>query len=163
MDSVGGRVCGKLAWLRPRHTTSIWGRLAQKEQEAAEEAAKQAAVEAFLAHRKMELAHRKMELWAVRELFYIYDVDGDGRLNKDEFAMYLRGIELWGQHDVFTDADLEHGVTRQEFQEIIYGEHRVCMAQDDLERVSPGCVRRWRLRVHARALGFGAAGVCMEH
>jgi hypothetical protein len=25
------RVCGKLAWLRPRHTTSIWGRLAEQE------------------------------------------------------------------------------------------------------------------------------------
>jgi hypothetical protein len=53
---------------------------------------------------------RAMELSVVRELFSIFDADGDGRLSKEEFALYLRGIKLWGtegwgQHEGFTDDD----------------------------------------------------------
>lgn len=132
MAPVEGRTCGKLAWLRPRRTTSIWERIARNEQEAdsavdltwIEEvvhiptarhgvswtrarwrraAGVAAAVEPPVGYDVA--AQREMELWAVLELFYIFDVDGDGMLSKDEFAMYLRGIQLWGQHDVFTDDD----------------------------------------------------------
>eukprot|EP01047_Picozoa_sp_COSAG01_P065016 COSAG01_NODE_8704_length_2691_cov_1.604552_1_plen_381_part_00 len=35
MAAVKGRICGKLAWLRPRHTTSIWERIARNQQDAA--------------------------------------------------------------------------------------------------------------------------------
>ena len=85
MAPVHGRTCGKLAWLRPRHTTSIWERMARA-------------------------IARAMELSVVRELFSVFDADGDGLLSQEEFAMFLRGIKLWGteawgQHEGFTDDD----------------------------------------------------------
>jgi len=33
----------------------------------------------------------------VARLFSRYDVDGDGRLNQDEFRDYLKAIGFWGQ------------------------------------------------------------------
>ena len=43
------------------------------------------------------------------------------------------------------------GVTRWAFEAIVYGEHRLGMAQGDFERAAPGCARRWRLQLRARA------------
>jgi len=45
---------------------------------------------------------------AVQELFGIFDADGDGKLSKDEYKAYLRGIGAWGT-DGYTDKTWDAG------------------------------------------------------
>ena len=40
-------------------------------------------------------AARAAELPLVKELFGMFDADGDGKLSKDEYKAYLRGIGEW--------------------------------------------------------------------
>ena len=86
------------------------------------------------------------ELPLVQEIFAAFDVDCDGKLSKDEYKSYLKGIEAWGD-DPYTDKAWDEGwtrdrarlqcididsITKDAFEGILYGEYRVGRAQADL-------------------------------
>jgi hypothetical protein len=94
-------------------------------------------------------AQRTQELPVVREIFMLFDTDGDGRLSKGEYKRYLQGIGYWVQRG-FTDESYdesgwhgqckgiecppEEGVSAEAFETILYGTYRVGKARADLDR-----------------------------
>ena len=89
----------------------------------------------------------------MREIFAMFDADGDGKLNKDEYKAYLHGIDYWGSFNC-TDARYDEvgwpeecetlesapdGIGREAFVSILYGEHRFGDAKADLDQ----CKRLW--------------------
>ena len=82
----------------------------------------------------------------VRELFAMFDADGDGKLSKAEYEAYLRGIGAWGSGS-YTDEEWDErwpeeckqmesgtdGISREGFESILYGKYRAGKAQADLD------------------------------
>ena len=52
-------------------------------------------------------AARAAELPLVKEIFGMFDADGDGKLSKAEYKAYLRGIGEWGSGAYYTDEQWE--------------------------------------------------------
>ena len=87
----------------------------------------------------------------VREIFAMFDADGDGKLSKEEYKAYLRGIGEWGTDPAYTDEgcgerwpkeceDMEsgtEGVGKEGFESILYGKYRLGKAQADLDKAMP--------------------------
>ena len=110
---------------------------------------------AFPADRLLTAAQREAEKAAARaaqrplveELFAMFDADADGKLCKDEYEAYLRGIGFWGTgactDDHYEEAgwpgqceDMEsgtEGIGWEAFEGILYGKYRLGKAQADLE------------------------------
>ena len=79
------------------------------------------------------------------EIFAMFDANGDGILDKDEYKAFLKGIGEWGA-GVYTDKrwdkrwpteceDLEsttEGVRWSAFKDNLYGQHRAGKAEEDL-------------------------------
>ena len=82
----------------------------------------------------------------VEELFAMFDADADGKLCKDEYEAYLRGIGAWGTGS-YTDAGRDEkwpeeceglesgteGIGWEAFEGILYVKYRLGKAQADLE------------------------------
>ena len=83
---------------------------------------------------------------ALQKIFARFDADGDGKLSKDEYKAYLRGIAAWGTGS-YTDekwdeswpeecqgfeSDTE-GIALEAFESILYGKYRAGKAQADLD------------------------------
>ena len=88
----------------------------------------------------------------MREIFGMFDADGDGKLSKDEYEAYLRDIGYWGSADC-TDAryddvgwpteckNLESGtdgIGREAFESILYVRFRLGDAKADLDKCKSG-------------------------
>ena len=91
----------------------------------------------------------KQRLARSTELFEIFDVDRDGKLNKDEYKAYLKGIGEWGRGS-YTDElfwetwnrDLgktgctdQQGITLKAWQDTVYGRIRAAKLHSDLAKV----------------------------
>ena len=87
------------------------------------------------------------DLPVLREIFALFDADGDGILSKGEYKRYLRGIKFWGIGtctDEMYDSEgweaeckgmqctTEEGISKNAFETILYGVHRLGKAQTDL-------------------------------
>jgi len=93
-------------------------------------------------------ASRAETLRLVQEIFAMFDGDGDGKLSKDEYKAYLRGIGAWGGGSYTDDTwdekwqkeceGLEsgtEGIGWEAFESILYGKYRVGnKAQADLDK-----------------------------
>ena len=95
-------------------------------------------------------AHRAWWLADARALFAMFDVDGDGKLNKDEYEAYLRNIGVWGKGpytddkwdetwpiecaNMHTKAEATDGVIWEGFERILYGKLRLGCAPGDLAK-----------------------------
>ena len=83
----------------------------------------------------------------VEELFAMFDADADGKLSKDEYEAYLRGIGAWGTN-WYTDEEWDEswpeecedmesgteGIGWEAFEGILYVEYRLGKAKADLEK-----------------------------
>ena len=82
----------------------------------------------------------------VKEIFAMFDADGDGKLSKAEYEAYLRGIGAWGTGPYTNGGWDEHwpkecelmdsgtdGITREGFESILYGKYRAGQAHADLD------------------------------
>ena len=96
------------------------------------------------------------ELPLVREIFAMFDADGDGKLSKDEYEAYLRGAGIWaGYQPMAWDARWPQecrllrsgtdGITRENFESVLYGEPRAGKAKSDLYscRAFGGCAYQY--------------------
>ena len=78
----------------------------------------------------------------------MFDADGDGKLSKEEYKAYLRGIGFWGTGDCNDESyeevgwqkqckDMEsttEGIGWEAFESILYGKYRWGKAQADLDK-----------------------------
>ena len=90
---------------------------------------------------------RAAALPLVREIFAMFDADGDDKLSKEEYKAYLRGVGAWGT-DWYTNEEWDEswpkeceqmksgtdGIGRESFESILYGKYRVGKAQMDLDK-----------------------------
>eukprot|EP01045_Picozoa_sp_COSAG04_P000756 COSAG04_NODE_20_length_39202_cov_9.993530_26_plen_394_part_00 len=81
----------------------------------------------------------------VKEIFAMFDADGDGKLSEEEYKAYLRGIgdahdddqwpEAWAEECKALECTMSEGITRRAFESALYGlAGRLGMAKDDLEK-----------------------------
>jgi hypothetical protein len=105
--------------------------------------------EAQQVERQIREQHVAANRAVVEQIFDSFDVDGDGKLAKEEYRDYLEGIDEWGKGN-YTDAnwdtrwpdecaDLESGVdgiTREAFHSLLYGRFRVAKVESDWAKVS---------------------------
>ena len=97
--------------------------------------------------RRLRDSHRAGKDAAVTQMFAMFDVDSDGKLNKEEYKTYLEGIKYWGTRDCTDEGydtigwpkqcnDMEcsvgEGVTAEAFRSILYEKHRASKSQSDL-------------------------------
>eukprot|EP01043_Picozoa_sp_COSAG02_P034558 COSAG02_NODE_2425_length_8891_cov_48.519791_3_plen_359_part_00 len=84
-----------------------------------------------------------------REMFAMFDVDVDGRLNKAEYKNYLQDIGFWAENEwtdeIFAgdvgwkrqcedmECSVEEGISAEAFERILYGMHRTAKAQADFD------------------------------
>ena len=109
-------------------------------------------------------AARAAELPLVKEIFGMFDADGDGKLGKDEYKAYLRGIGSWGsgiyapeKWDARWPRECEKmesgtdGIGREAFESILYGKYRAGKAADDLlEKIWYTLSEREQVRLERR-------------
>ena len=107
-----------------------------------------------------QAAQQTAELPFVREIFLLFDADEDDGLSQDEYKRYLQGIGVWDKARIYTDAgwgerwpkecdDMKctvAAITREAFEGILYGHHRLGKAQADLEMC-----KEWAKNVGTRA------------
>jgi len=84
----------------------------------------------------------------VREIFAMFDADGDGKLNKEEYTTYIKASGEWGKSAEYTEETWDghwpkecevlesnaNGITREGFESILYGTYRFGKAQGDLDK-----------------------------
>lgn len=115
--------------------------------------------------RRQQEAELSAELVLVHEIFAPFDADRDGRLNRDEYKSYLRGIGRWHadlRGEIWTEqvdvvwwqvhcddvgCSIEEGVAQQTFEKLYtmqnrndHQEDRFGMAQADLDRCNTATV-----------------------
>lgn len=99
--------------------------------------------------------HANNRVRKVEKLFRMFDLDGDGLLNKREFKRYLEGIGAWGTHSSYLDdkafdefwptecsnlgSDLA-GIRASEFEGRLYGKVRRGLLDRDIHAATAAVV-----------------------
>ena len=77
----------------------------------------------------------------IKQIFMMFDVNGNGRLNKDEYRDYVEAIGVWGSGNYTDDKwgyyvprsfDEEDGISFEAFATNLYGKYRKGKAEADL-------------------------------